>query len=303
MPEGRSRWKHRVAAALATSLVARGHAARGRTTLPIWEWPRLIRAGHSTRPGFCYAASLGRLREWGGGLALPTREDLPSIATPTKRGCSSEEPPPLSTIYDDLARYIEAELGRAPNVLLPDKLHQFTENDRKVLLFFCLQDDRDRRYGDRRPYVLHCFLGQESWRTTRSSRLEPNSGRDPFPVFLKRCRSQESTVAPGSQLPSPEGLSVTACHTVTVPAHHRRGPCSQASRLVRHRLCGSYPPPKRGFSSALTNTALAIRQVAGVHSRVWNSAPITGGGAGCDGSRHHERVSVRERRRGKTVRQ
>jgi len=32
---------------------------------------------------------------------------------------------------------MEAKLGRASNVL-PDKLHQFTENDRKVLLrFFC----------------------------------------------------------------------------------------------------------------------------------------------------------------------
>ena len=94
---------------------------------------------------------------------------------------------------DDLTRYMEAKLGRASNVLLPDKLHQFIENDRKVLRFFCLHDDRDRLYGDRRPYVLHYFLADDTVEILEA--YEPNSGRDPFPVFLKRCKLPKGRVS------------------------------------------------------------------------------------------------------------
>lgn len=86
--------------------------------------------------------------------------------------------------YDDLTRFIEAKLGKATNALNPDKLKKFIENDRKVLRFFCLWDDRDALYGDRRPYVLHYFLADDTVEILEVN--EPNSGRDPFPVFLKR---------------------------------------------------------------------------------------------------------------------
>ena len=39
-----------------------------------------------------------------------------------------------------------------------DKLKKFLDNDRKVLRFFCVWDDRDALYGDRRPYVIHYYL-------------------------------------------------------------------------------------------------------------------------------------------------
>mmetsp|Transcript_21438 Transcript_21438/g.29789 ORF Transcript_21438/g.29789 Transcript_21438/m.29789 type:complete len:621 (-) Transcript_21438:127-1989(-) len=86
--------------------------------------------------------------------------------------------------YDDLTRFIEAKLGKATNALNPDKLQKFIANDRKVLRFFCLWDDRDALYGDRRPYVLHYFLCDDTVEILEVN--EPNSGRDPFPVFLKR---------------------------------------------------------------------------------------------------------------------
>jgi len=85
---------------------------------------------------------------------------------------------------DDLTRFNEAKLGRASNVLLEDKLKKFLENDRKVLRFFCVWDDRNALYGDRRPYVLHYFLADDTVEILEVN--EPNSGRDPFPVMLKR---------------------------------------------------------------------------------------------------------------------
>ena len=105
--------------------------------------------------------------------------------------------------HDDLTRYMEAKLGRASNVLEPDKLHQFLENDRKVLRFFCVHDDRSRLYGDRRPYVLHYFLADDTVAILEA--YEPNSGRDPFPVMLKKSKlpkgavSMDMTLNPGKQ--------------------------------------------------------------------------------------------------------
>eukprot|EP00898_Chlorokybus_atmophyticus_P008294 jgi/Chlat1/8466/Chrsp80S00651 len=74
-----------------------------------------------------------------------------------------------------------------------DKLAQFLQNDRKVLRFFCIWDDRGSLYGERRPYVLHYFLADDTVEILEIN--EPNSGRDPFPIFLKRGKLPRSTVA------------------------------------------------------------------------------------------------------------
>ena len=53
----------------------------------------------------------------------------------------------------------------------------------QVLRFYCVWDDRSALYGDRRPYRLHAFPdGSIEILETRDA----NSGRDPFPVFLRR---------------------------------------------------------------------------------------------------------------------
>mmetsp|Transcript_336 Transcript_336/g.352 ORF Transcript_336/g.352 Transcript_336/m.352 type:complete len:610 (-) Transcript_336:425-2254(-) len=86
---------------------------------------------------------------------------------------------------DDLTRFMEAKLGKASNALCADKLKNFIANDRKVLRFFCVWDDRSSLYGDRRPYVLHYFLADDTVEILEVN--EPNAGRDPFPVMLKRA--------------------------------------------------------------------------------------------------------------------
>eukprot|EP01025_Chloroclados_australasicus_P017340 TRINITY_DN18824_c1_g1_i1.p1 TRINITY_DN18824_c1_g1~~TRINITY_DN18824_c1_g1_i1.p1 ORF type:complete len:529 (-),score=54.52 TRINITY_DN18824_c1_g1_i1:308-1894(-) len=91
--------------------------------------------------------------------------------------------PPHSR-YDDLTKFLEAMLGKPPTSLGPDMLRQFLENNRHVLRFWVVWDDRGSLYGDRRPYVLHYFLEDDTIEVLEIN--EQNSSRDPFPVFLKR---------------------------------------------------------------------------------------------------------------------
>ncbi len=79
---------------------------------------------------------------------------------------------------------MEARLGKASHLLSHDKYRQFLENNKKVLRFWCVWDDRQNMYGDRRPYVLHYFLEDDTVEILEVR--DANSGRDPFPVFLKR---------------------------------------------------------------------------------------------------------------------
>lgn len=66
-----------------------------------------------------------------------------------------------------------------------EALKQFMRNSRKVLRFYCIWDDRLAMYGDRHPYRLHYFLEDDTVEILEVH--EGNSGRDPFPVFLRRA--------------------------------------------------------------------------------------------------------------------
>ncbi|XP_024522463.1 EF-hand domain-containing protein 1 [Selaginella moellendorffii] len=63
---------------------------------------------------------------------------------------------------------------------------QFLENDGKVLRFFCVWDDRGAVYGERRPYVLHYFLADDTIEILEMH--ERNNGRYPFPMMLRRMK-------------------------------------------------------------------------------------------------------------------
>jgi EF-hand domain-containing protein 1 len=73
-------------------------------------------------------------------------------------------------------------------------------NDGKVLRFWAVWDDRDNLYGDRRPYVVHFYLADDSMEVLEVH--EVNSGRDPFPIFIARGPMPK----PGNM---PTGFSVT----------------------------------------------------------------------------------------------
>ncbi|KAJ3286632.1 EF-hand domain-containing protein 1 [Borealophlyctis nickersoniae] len=65
-----------------------------------------------------------------------------------------------------------------------DKLKRFLENDRKVLRFFCVWDDRGSMFGELREFVLHYYLVDDCIEIREVQK--PNNGRDPFPILLRR---------------------------------------------------------------------------------------------------------------------
>lgn len=75
-------------------------------------------------------------------------------------------------------------------------------HDRQVLRFFCCWDDPDSLVGDKLPYLLHYYLTDD---TIEINEVHPaNSGRDPFPKLLQRCRLPRGTPPVGARPPSPQ---------------------------------------------------------------------------------------------------
>jgi EF-hand domain-containing protein 1 len=63
---------------------------------------------------------------------------------------------------NDLATFVEARLGKPSHLLEGDRLRKFLEQSGRVLRFYALWDDRGGLYGDRRPYVLHYYLEDDT---------------------------------------------------------------------------------------------------------------------------------------------
>mmetsp|Transcript_256 Transcript_256/g.787 ORF Transcript_256/g.787 Transcript_256/m.787 type:complete len:703 (+) Transcript_256:243-2351(+) len=89
-------------------------------------------------------------------------------------------------------RFTEAEVLK-----LEDKSRQFIEYDRKVLRFFATWDNRDEPFGDRRAYVLHYFLADDTVEVLEV--VERNSGRDPFPKLLSRGKLPKQVYSIGAR--------------------------------------------------------------------------------------------------------
>lgn len=94
---------------------------------------------------------------------------------------------PLSSEDKDFKRYMEYSFkGRHCGYTKTQQqsIQQFLKNDRKVLRFYCCWDDRTSLYGDYRYFVLNYFQSDDTIDISEVN--PPNSGRDPFPVFVKR---------------------------------------------------------------------------------------------------------------------
>mmetsp|Transcript_42262 Transcript_42262/g.100348 ORF Transcript_42262/g.100348 Transcript_42262/m.100348 type:complete len:631 (+) Transcript_42262:160-2052(+) len=65
-----------------------------------------------------------------------------------------------------------------------DRRERFITFNRKVLRFYCQWDDRNAIYGERRPYVLHFYLEDDTAEVCEVR--TPNDGRDSFPKLLRR---------------------------------------------------------------------------------------------------------------------
>ena len=95
----------------------------------------------------------------GNTIAYP-EEPLVMFQESRRRKKASLGPP--SPRNDDLTRFNEARLGKPSNVLIQDSLRQFIDNDRHVLRFWAVWDERDEMYGDRRPYIVHYYLADDT---------------------------------------------------------------------------------------------------------------------------------------------
>jgi len=78
--------------------------------------------------------------------------------------------------------YMEASLGK-PMLPSSQATQQFLTRDGQVLRFYASWDD-DKMYGERKPYILHYYLADDTIEINEIS--TPNNGRDPFPLLLKR---------------------------------------------------------------------------------------------------------------------
>ncbi|XP_060762537.1 EF-hand domain-containing protein 1-like [Neoarius graeffei] len=91
-----------------------------------------------------------------------------------------------------------------------DCLKQFLTLDRKVLRFFALLDDSDSLYGGKRPVIIQYYLVDDSVEIREVQ--EPNSGRDTFPLLLRRQRIHKD-FKPASQ-PFPSCIFEVTPHEV-----------------------------------------------------------------------------------------
>jgi len=105
-----------------------------------------------------------------------TRQKLHSTMVPTKTKPTGQD-------------FDESGMGGRRTKLTADEISstkQFLAHDKKVLRFYCVWDDRLNLYGDIRLYTLHYFLADDTIQITETN--PPNSGRDPFPSFIKRSK-------------------------------------------------------------------------------------------------------------------
>ncbi|XP_072218234.1 EF-hand domain-containing protein 1 [Leuresthes tenuis] len=85
--------------------------------------------------------------------------------------------------------YIKRRKITTPHHITPsnfDKMYRFLSMDRKVLRFFALWDDSDSLFGDTWAVVIHYYLVDDTIEIREVH--ERNSGRDPFPILMRRQR-------------------------------------------------------------------------------------------------------------------
>ena len=81
-----------------------------------------------------------------------------------------------------------------------DKYKQFLALDRKVLRFYAVWDDRDILFGELRPFIIHYYLVDDTLeiREVHAS----NSGRDPFPLLMRRQKVPRNFKNVGVEFPT-----------------------------------------------------------------------------------------------------
>eukprot|EP01012_Entosiphon_sulcatum_P012838 TRINITY_DN1813_c0_g1_i1.p1 TRINITY_DN1813_c0_g1~~TRINITY_DN1813_c0_g1_i1.p1 ORF type:complete len:770 (-),score=142.70 TRINITY_DN1813_c0_g1_i1:47-2356(-) len=126
------------------------------------------------------------------GMSLGPREEMPTdphydVRQEQKRSTMPRKA--KTTAEFEAKRYAEFAAGGRINLPTFTEIQgarDFYENDRNVLRFHGVWDNRNKLYGDYRLFTLLYFLADNTLKVIEM--YPPNSGRDPFPVFLKRAK-------------------------------------------------------------------------------------------------------------------
>lgn len=83
------------------------------------------------------------------------------------------------------ARYLaETTKNVVTKHVADDKLAKYLRHDREVLNFYAYWDNRDAVFGEVRYFTVQYFLADDNIQVLEI--LPANSGRDPFPVFVRK---------------------------------------------------------------------------------------------------------------------
>ncbi|XP_029281558.1 EF-hand domain-containing protein 1 [Cottoperca gobio] len=81
-----------------------------------------------------------------------------------------------------------------------DHMHQFLTMDGKVLRFFALWDDADALFGQTLPVTIQYYLVDDTVEIREIHK--PNSGRDPFPILMRRQKLPKEIKPASESFPS-----------------------------------------------------------------------------------------------------
>lgn len=113
------------------------------------------------------------------GKTQPTGEEFP-VDQFTKKNTVNHDT--FHKLMHPQKEFMEAKLGRPMGIDI-HATQKFLQFDGKVLRFYILWDD-ETMYGEKRPYVMHYFLADDTIEILEIR--QHNNGRDKFPAFLKR---------------------------------------------------------------------------------------------------------------------
>mmetsp|Transcript_2910 Transcript_2910/g.11091 ORF Transcript_2910/g.11091 Transcript_2910/m.11091 type:complete len:739 (-) Transcript_2910:132-2348(-) len=143
------------------------------------------------------------------GVPVSTPEDYPQDQYTTQRNKLKESMSARIQMTEqdrEFKRFMEyTSKGRhcKPSKVEQSAAQQFLKNDRKVLQFYACWDNRVNLYGDFRKFSITYFLSNNQIKIAEI--LPSNSGRDPFPVFVKK---QTITNPTTGRIYTPEDLGI-----------------------------------------------------------------------------------------------
>ncbi|XP_054843384.1 EF-hand domain-containing protein 1 isoform X2 [Eublepharis macularius] len=108
--------------------------------------------------------------------------------------------PPEKMIFDPYTELRKMPLRKYITPSDFDQMKQFLAFDKKVLRFYATWDDTENMFGERRRFIIHYYLADDTVEVRECH--ERNNGRDPFPVLIRRQRLPKKFVEKKGAFPA-----------------------------------------------------------------------------------------------------